>query len=87
MSRASGLYSGIETGDITERKEVKYMNKIWNYIQMKLKEEKGEVSVEWALVAVIMAFIILGVFSPGVKEALNQAIDGIKSAISSASAG
>ncbi len=48
---------------------------------MKLKEEKGEVSVEWALVAVIMAGIIVLVFSPGVSSALQAAIDNITTAL------
>ncbi len=50
----------------------------------KLKEEKGEVSVEWALVAVIMAAIIVLVFSPGVRDALSAAIASISSALTTA---
>ncbi len=50
----------------------------------KLREEKGEVSVEWALVAVIMAFIILGTFLPGVTGAISAAIANISSALTTA---
>ncbi len=50
----------------------------------KLREEKGEVSVEWALVAVIMAFIILGTFLPGVTGAIASAIANISSALTTA---
>jgi len=44
---------------------------------MKLHEEKGEVSVEWALVAVVMALIILGAFMPGVQGGLDKAMTNI----------
>jgi Flp pilus assembly pilin Flp len=54
------------------------------YAWRKLKEERGEVSVEWVMVAVIMAIMILTVFSPGVSGALTAAIGSISGAISSA---
>ncbi len=57
------------------------------YLQMKRKDEKGEVSVEWALVAVIMAFIILGTFSPGVTSALGAAIASITTALTTPGGG
>jgi Flp pilus assembly pilin Flp len=66
------------------RKEVKNMKEILRYIKMKLQAEKGEVSVEWALVAVIMALIIAGVFNPGVSAALTAAIQRISDTIASA---
>ena len=53
-------------------------------LQMKLKEEKGEVSVEWALVATIMAVIILAVFYPGVQTALQNAITTISNTLNQA---
>jgi Flp pilus assembly pilin Flp len=45
---------------------------------IKVKDQKGEVSVEWALVAVVMCLIILGAFLPGVKDGLNTAFTNIK---------
>ncbi len=60
------------------------MKNLLKYMRMKLQDEKGEVSVEWALVAVVMAGVILVVFMPGVQEALTQAIDSIKAKITSA---
>ncbi len=50
---------------------------MWNYLRMKLKQEKGEVSVEWALVAVMMALIIALVFMPGVRGGLQTALSNI----------
>ncbi len=50
----------------------------------KLQSEKGEVSVEWALVAVIMSVIILAVFYPGVQGALTTAITTITTALTGA---
>ncbi len=50
----------------------------------KLREEKGEVSVEWALVAVIMAAMIVLIFSPGIKIALTGAIAAISNALTTA---
>ncbi len=50
---------------------------MWNYLRMKLKQEKGEVSVEWALVAVMMALIIALVFMPGVRGGLQTALGNI----------
>ena len=61
------------------------MKEILRYIWMKLQAEKGEVSVEWVMVAVIMAIIILGAFLPGVGGALNTAIGAISTAITTAS--
>ncbi len=40
----------------------------------KVKQEKGEVSVEWALVAIFMALAISLVFSPGIQAALTTAL-------------
>jgi Flp pilus assembly pilin Flp len=51
---------------------------------VKVKDQKGEVSVEWALVAVVMAGVILVAFMPGVSEALTQAIDAIKAKLTQA---
>lgn len=61
------------------------MKEILRYMWMKLQAEKGEVSVEWVMVAVIMAIIILGAFLPGVGGALNTAITAISTAITTAS--
>ncbi len=47
-------------------------------LYVKVKDQKGEVSVEWALVAVAMALIIIAVFLPGVKGGLDTAITNIK---------
>ncbi len=60
------------------------MKEMLRYVLMKLKQEKGEVSVEWALVAVIMAIIIAGVFMPGVQGGIQTAIDKIKSTLTTA---
>jgi len=60
------------------------MKELLMYIQMKLKEEKGEVSVEWALVAVIMCVIILATFMPGVTGALAAGIASITAALTTA---
>ncbi len=43
----------------------------------KLREEKGEVSVEWALVAVAMCLVIIAAYMPGVRDGLQTAIDNI----------
>jgi Flp pilus assembly pilin Flp len=61
------------------------MKEMLRYMWMKLRESKGEVSVEWVMVAVIMAIIILGAFLPGVGGALNTAIQSISTAIGTAS--
>ena len=61
------------------------MKEMLRYMRMKLQEETGEVSVEWALVAVIMALIIATVFNPGVSAALTAAIARISDTISTAS--
>ncbi len=45
--------------------------------KMKLQEEKGEVSVEWAMVAIVMALVILATFSPGIQAGLNTAFQNI----------
>jgi len=60
------------------------MKKIMKYMSLKLKEEKGEVSVEWALVAVIMGFIIYSVLNPGVSAALTTAIATISGYLTAA---
>lgn len=60
------------------------MKEMLRYIRMKLQEEKGEVSVEWVLVAVIMAIIIIGVFNPTVATMLTDAIKVISDKIASA---
>ncbi len=44
---------------------------------IKVKDQKGEVSVEWALVAVVMCLVILGAFLPGVRDGLNTAFTNI----------
>jgi len=54
-------------------------------MRMKLQDVKGEVSVEWVLVAVIMAIIIVGVFNPSVQTMLQTAIQAISTQISGAS--
>jgi Flp pilus assembly pilin Flp len=66
------------------RKEVKKMKEILMYMRRKLQQEKGEVSVEWALVAVIMAGAILAVFSPGITDALTTAMGVISAALTGA---
>ncbi len=53
------------------------MKEMLRYLQLKLQQEKGEVSVEWALVALIMALIIAVVFLPGVRGGLDSAIQTI----------
>ena len=60
------------------------MKKMLKYMFKKVKGEKGEVSVEWALVAVAMGSIILLVFSPGIKAALNTAIATISGYLTTA---
>lgn len=53
------------------------MKKTLEHVVMKLKDQKGEVSVEWALVAVIMALIIVAVFAPGVSGGLSTALSNV----------
>lgn len=53
------------------------MKEIMKYMFMKLKQEKGEVSVEWALVAIFMGLAISTVFSPGIQAALLAALGTI----------
>ena len=60
------------------------MKEILRYMWTKLKAEKGEVSVEWVLVAVIMAIIIVGAFSPTVQAMLQSAINRISTEVSGA---
>ncbi len=62
------------------------MREMFRYLKMKLQENKGEVSVEWVLVAVIMAIIIIAVFNPAVSNMLTNGIQQIQSQISGASA-
>ncbi len=62
------------------------MREMFRYLKMKLRENKGEVSVEWVLVAVIMAIIIIAVFNPAVSNMLTNGIQQIQSQISGASA-
>ena len=61
------------------------MKNILRYMRMKLQDVKGEVSVEWVLVAVIMAIIIVGVFNPSVQSMLQTAIQAISTQVSGAS--
>ena len=53
------------------------MKEIMKYMSKKLKEEKGEVSVEWALVAIFMGLAISTVFNPGIQGALATAFGTI----------
>jgi Flp pilus assembly pilin Flp len=53
-------------------------------MRMKLQDVKGEVSVEWVLVAVIMAIIIVLAFSPTVQSMLENGIGKIDTQISGA---
>ncbi len=52
----------------------------------KLKGNKGEVSVEWALVAVVMCIAILATFLPNVQTAITAGIDRITAALTSGGA-
>jgi Flp pilus assembly pilin Flp len=54
------------------------------HFQLKLKDEKGEVSVEWALVAVAMGSVIILVFNPGISAALSTAIATISGYLTTA---
>ena len=60
------------------------MKEIMKYMSKKLKEEKGEVSVEWALVAIFMGLAISTVFSPGIQAALTTALGTISGYLSAA---
>lgn len=60
------------------------MKEMLRYMWTKLKAEEGEVSVEWVLVAVIMAIIIVLAFSPTVQTMLTQAIGRISAQVTSA---
>jgi Flp pilus assembly pilin Flp len=53
------------------------MKEMLTYLRLKMQQEKGEVSIEWALVAVVMAIIIIGAFMPGVQTGLQTAITKI----------
>ncbi len=61
------------------------MKEMFRYLKMKLQETKGEVSVEWVLVAVIMAIIIVVVFNPTVSQMLTTGIEKIQTQITGAS--
>jgi Flp pilus assembly pilin Flp len=50
----------------------------------KLKDQKGEVSVEWVLVAVIMGIVIVATFMPNVETALTTGINRISTTMTSA---
>ncbi len=50
----------------------------------KLKDNKGEVSVEWALIAVIMAVAILAIFNTSVRDAMQTAINTVTNALTTA---
>jgi Flp pilus assembly pilin Flp len=60
------------------------MKEMFKSLRRKLQDNKGEVSVEWALVAVVMAGIIIAAFLPGVQGALTAAIASISSALTTA---
>ncbi len=62
------------------------MLEMLRYLKLKLQQEKGEVSVEWALVAVIMTLIIATVFLPGVRGGLDTAMTTIVQKLQSSSA-
>ncbi len=53
------------------------MKNLFLKLFVKVKDQKGEVSVEWALVAVAMCLVIIAVFMPGVRDGLQTAIDNI----------
>ncbi len=53
------------------------MMEILKHMFGKVKQEKGEVSVEWALVAIFMGLAISVVFSPGIQAALTAALGTI----------
>ena len=61
------------------------MKEMFRYLKMKLQANRGEVSVEWVLVAVIMAIIIVLVFNPAVSNMLTNAIGRISNEVSGAS--
>ena len=61
------------------------MKKMLRYMRTKLQDVKGEVSVEWVLVAVIMAIIIVLAFSPTVQNMLENGIGKIQTQITNAS--
>ena len=50
----------------------------------RLKNQKGEVSVEWVLVAVIMGIVIVATFMPNVQTALTTGITRINTQMTSA---
>ncbi len=52
---------------------------------VRVKDQKGEVSVEWALVAVVMCLVILGAFLPGVRNGLNTAMTNITNSLGTSS--
>ena len=60
------------------------MKEMLRYMRMKLQDVKGEVSVEWVLVAVIMAIIIVLAFSPTVQTMLTQAVGRISNEVTNA---
>ena len=60
------------------------MKKMMKDVFRKLKQEKGEVSVEWALVAIFMGLAISTVFSPGIQAALTTALGTISGYLSAA---
>ncbi len=60
------------------------MKKMIRYMRTKLQQEKGEVSVEWALVAIVMAIAIIAAFLPSVQAMLTAAISNIGDKIAGA---
>ena len=81
-----GSQAGIEAGFIfTAKGGERLMEKMLRYMRTKLQDVKGEVSVEWVLVAVIMAIIIVLAFSPTVQSMLENGIGKIQTQITNAS--
>ncbi len=60
------------------------MKKMLKDMRTKLQQEKGEVSVEWALVAIVMAIAIIAAFLPSVQAMLTSAISTISDKIAGA---
>jgi Flp pilus assembly pilin Flp len=60
------------------------MKEILRYMLTKLRAEKGEVSVEWVLVAVVMAIVIVVAFLPSVQTMLQAAINTISDKVTNA---
>lgn len=63
------------------------MKKCINNIKIFLADEKGAETVEWVMIAAVLASIIIAIFWTGLKDSLDTAIKLIGDKISAAGTG